>query len=433
MRTRHLPPIENIPDAELASAKSAIVEAFGEDWLESNDVAPHPIKRLWVREDALVGIELISLGKAIEHSKTIDQKWFSKRIQDIKRDGKTSHGYVFEIMSISMMTMGGMNVTPARDSTPGIDAIIHYDDGFEIFASMKNHNMSDQERFFRQRCHIARAKSEAHLRTIGIAATITLDIKEVLTKPEWEEVEKAIESYGAISLTDNVVSVAQGKATICIYPLDAHKGFEKFSPHHFSDSFLAISAQYKNEQVNFRSNVLKGAKNLAKHRSFSDESANAILLKIHATADIDELKDYGIELLKNDTSLRSVSAIILYQTQVVRHKGMPVVSHHTQVALRDDAALHGHAIHISPMFGITSDGRPKNLLTSATHPPFDLNERYVFQAGDHYYLAKETPNGIKAKAAYFGPGLHAHAVIVDGDTIVLLKGKFPKDEQLTVI
>ncbi|GGA29098.1 hypothetical protein GCM10010981_17430 [Dyella nitratireducens] len=49
------------------------------------------------------------------------------------------------------------------------------------------------------------------------------------------------------------------------------------------------------------------------------------------------------------------------------------------------------------------------------------------------FLAEDTPDGKKANVAYFGPGMHAHGVIVDGDNIVLFKGKFPKEERLTVI
>jgi len=336
--------------------------------------------------------------------------------------------------TLSMIAMGGMKVKPSKDSTPGIDATIYFDDGFEINASIKNHDISAQERFFRERCHLARRKALDHLKKIGTSATVNIQNSEALIKEEWEKVEEAIESYRTISTTDNVIHTAKGKSTICIYPLDAHPGFNEFSPDHFSDSFLVISAQHRNEQLNFKSKVLSGAKNLAKHAAASVTSANVIILKVHASADVDGLTQYAKELLDTDSSLANISAVILYQTQYVRHSsGQPVVSHHIQTALSNDSALDGHAIYMSPMFGVTSERPPDNRLTSASHAPFDLKGMYVFQAGDHFYMAEDTPSGKKAKVAYLGPGMHVHSVIVEGNTITLFRAKFPKDENLTVL
>jgi hypothetical protein len=434
MREHHFSPIEGSNQQEVELAKKFIVDAFGADWLESKDNATHPIKRLWNRDDALISIEFVSLGKAIQDLQTIDKKWLDKRIQDIKRNAQTAHGYVFEIMAISMIAMGGMKVKPSKDSTPGIDATIYFDDGFEINASIKNHDISEQERFFRERCHLARRKALDHLKKIGTSATVNIQNSEALTKKEWEDVEEAIESYRIISATDSVTHTAKGKSTISIYPLDAHPGFNEFSSDHFSDSFLVISAQHRNEQLNFKSKVLSGAKNLAKHATASETSSNVIILKVHASADVDGLTQYAKELLDTDSSLANISAVILYQTQYVRHSsGQPVVSHHTQTALSNDSSLDGHAIYMSPMFGVTSERPPNNLLTSASHPTFDLKGRYVFQAGDHFYMVEDTPNGKKASIAYLGPGLHAHSVKIDGNRGILFRGKFPKDENLTVL
>ncbi len=143
MKAHHFPPIEGLPQEETSSALSAIANIFGVEWLESKTNTNHPIKRLWNRDDTLAAIELISLGKAIKDLEDIDKKWLDKRIDDIKRDHQTYRGYMFEIMSISMMAMGQMKVKPSRDSTPGIDAIIDFEDGFEVAASIKNHDISD--------------------------------------------------------------------------------------------------------------------------------------------------------------------------------------------------------------------------------------------------------------------------------------------------
>jgi len=116
MREHHFSPVDGSTQQEVELAKKFIVDAFGEDWLESKDNATHPIKRLWNRDDALISIEFVSLGKAIQDLQTIDKKWLDKRIQDIKRNAQTAHGYVFEIMALCAGLM--VSDTSMRDDFP---------------------------------------------------------------------------------------------------------------------------------------------------------------------------------------------------------------------------------------------------------------------------------------------------------------------------
>jgi len=433
MKVHHFPPVEGITEEQKEEFLLAIATTFDSTWLESKSNAEHPLKKLWNREDFLAGLELMCLGDAILKVEKIDKIWLTERVNDIKVSNQNYHGYMFELMCISMLATGGMKVRPSSGNAPGVDAIINFDDGFEVFASIKNHDLSENERFFRERSRSARKKAIDHLRQLGKPAVTVIDAHEYLTKSEWDKVEKTIEKFRSISFHDNLIEAVKGKAWVNIFPLTPFDGYNEFASQYFSDTFLSVSAKHKNEQHNFESKVSKASDNLRKHRSSLENCANVIIMKVHASADINELAKYATELLNNEESLANISGIIFYQTQVVKHGEQTAIAHHTQTALPNGSSLGKHPLNISPLFGVISNAQPRNILTSSNHETIDLSTRYTYQAGDHYYIAKMVNGEMRGNVGYLGPGMHAHAVFEINGVPGIFQGKLPKEETLVVM
>ncbi|WP_288408098.1 hypothetical protein [uncultured Herbaspirillum sp.] len=209
-----------IPHDASAKALASLEEAFGTDWL-SNEGGQHKLQRLWQRTDSLSTIELVSLGDAILLLNAIDSVWMAKRISDIKSSAIVSHGHLFEILSIGMLARGGMQVRPTRGNAPGVDAVVSFPDGYEVRFSMKNHDISDHEHFFRSRCFKTRTAAQSALKNISNSAQILIETKECLTEPDWLRVDAFIAKIQAISAQPLKAEIINKKVGFSISKLPA--------------------------------------------------------------------------------------------------------------------------------------------------------------------------------------------------------------------
>jgi hypothetical protein len=135
----------NLPTDELTCALQNICSAFGEGWLRGKEA--HPIRHLWVRDDAVATSELFWLGDSIGKLKEISSKWAQWHIGRIKRGDKNERlGSIFEILALGMFCQPGQTVKPASHSSRGYDADITLSDEVALCLSIKSIGASDYQR-----------------------------------------------------------------------------------------------------------------------------------------------------------------------------------------------------------------------------------------------------------------------------------------------
>jgi hypothetical protein len=422
----------DIPSEKSKHYLNTVEQSFGLDWLAASNGA-HKLQRLWQRSDSLATIELITLGDAIALVKTIDSVWMTDRIVDIKMSSATSHGHLFEVLGIAMLARAGMQVRPTRGNHPGVDALVSFADGFEVRLSMKNHDISDHERFFRERSLKTRMSMQKSLRGKCSSAQVLVEALECLTEPDWARVENFINGIPAVTSQQYKREVIPKKVAVRISTLAPQAGMQALAATHFSDTFLAISPHHKNEQKNFLDKVYKATANLRKHAMRSEHTANAVFMRLHPTASLNDIETYAREMLNDNESDPGVDAILLYQPSVIRRDGQSSVSHHLRFIASSRYLIAGHHFKLAALIGLVSSESSRNELHSSNGSKLVLEGKYVYQSGEHYYLAQETADGFSANLTTIAPGILAHAVFTQPPPGCVIKGRFPPDEELAIL
>ncbi|MFM0224139.1 hypothetical protein [Paraburkholderia dipogonis] len=422
----------DIPPEVSTRSLTTVERSFGLDWLAASNGA-HKLQRLWQRLDFLATIELITLGDAIALVKEIDSAWIVDRIKDIKVSSATSHGHLFEILGIAMLARAGMRVRPTRGNLPGVDALVSFADGFEVRLSMKNHDISDHERFFRERSRKTRASIQKSLRAKSSSAQVVIETFECLTEPDWAKVENFISAVPAITAQPYTREAIPKKVAVGISKLAQEMGTPPLAATHFSDTFIAISPHHKNEQKNFIDKVYKATTNLRKHATRSERTANVVFMKLHPTATLNDIETYARELLNDAESDPGVDAMLLYQSSFIRRADQSSVTHHLRFITSPRYFPAEHQFNLAALIGLVSTESSHNKLHSSNGAKLLLEGKYVYQTGDHYYLAQVTADGFSAKLTADAPGILAHAVFTQPPPGSVIKGRFPPDEELAIL
>lgn len=422
----------DIPAEQSTHSLTMVEESFGLDWLAASN-GTHKLQRLWQRSDSLATIELITLGDAIALVKAIDSAWVTDRITDIKTSNATSHGHLFEVLGIAMLARAGMQVRPTRGNLPGVDALVSFADGFEVRLSMKNHDISDHERFFRERSLKTRMSVQKSLREKGSSAQVLIDALECLTEPDWARVENFISAIPTVTSQPYKGEAIPKKVAVGISTLAPQAGAQALAATHFSDTFIAISPHHKNEQKNFLDKVYKATVNLRKHATRSEHTANAVFMRLHPTASLNDIETYARELLNDNESDPGVDAVLLYQPSVTRRDGQSFVTHHFRFITSSRYLTPGHQFNLAALIGLVSSESSHNELHSSNGSKLVLDGKYMYQSGDHYYLAQETADGFSANLAAIAPGILTHAVFTQPPPGCVIKGRFPPDEELAIL
>lgn len=422
----------DIPPEQSTRSLSTVEQSFGLDWLAASN-GTHKLQRLWQRSDSLATIELITLGDAIALVKAIDPVWMTDRIKDIKTSNATSHGHLFEVLGIAMLARTGMQVRPTRGNLPGVDALVSFADGFEVRLSMKNHDISDHERFFRERSLKTRMAVQESLQRKSSSAQVLIESLEFLTEPDWVTVEKFISTVPAITSRPYKGEAIPKKVAIGISTLAPQAGAQALAATHFSDTFIAISPHHKNEQKNFLDKVYKATANLRKHATRSEHTSNVVFMRLHPTASLNDIETYARELLSDNEADPGVDAIFLYQPSVTRRDDLSSVTHHIRFVSSSRYLTAGHQFKLAALIGLVSSESSYNELRSSNGSKLVLGGKYMYQSGDHYYLAQATADGFSANLTAIAPGILVHAVFTQPPPGFVIKGRFPPDEELTIL
>lgn len=424
--------LQGIDSETIQGALQAIQGSFGLDWLSTTNQR-HKVQRLWRRDDGLATGELVTLGDSIKVVNAIDSKWTKERIRDIKNNAQNAHGYVFEIVVIAMLARAGMNVRPTKKNQAGIDAIVTYEDGFEVRLSFKSFDVSAHEQFFLTESKATRKYvKQAFLSKITAVMTV-LQINEYLGKPEWEKVRKYIAKNPPVTSSVSFQEIISGKAVISFNHLAPGDGYGPFSSSHLSDTFLAISSHHKNEQAGFESKVNKAAANMTNYADAADNTANVVLVRLPPSAPLTAIQALCDKIIQQPHNKSKLDAIVLYQPSATRNPAGTSITHYLRVVGAKQFMQGGHAMPFCATMGIITNTKPRKELHCSNGNKFDIDDKYVYQAGDHFNVMRQTDQGMQGNLSSFAPGITMHTVVPLGSKSIELTGKFPLSEDLVIL
>ncbi|MHB1954143.1 MAG: hypothetical protein ACYCOU_10380 [Sulfobacillus sp.] len=373
------------------------------------------------------------MGDSIKVVNAIDSKWTKERIRDIKNNVENAHGYVFEVVVIAMLARAGMNVRPTKKNQAGIDAIITYEDGFEVRLSFKSFDVSAHEQFFLTESKATR-KYVIQAFSSKIPAVMTvLTIGQYLGKPEWEKVRKYIAKNPRITSGVSFQEIIPGRATISFSHLAPHDGCGPFSSSHLSDTFLAISSHHKNEQVGFEDKVKKAAANMTNYADAADNSANVVLVRLPPSAPLTAIRALCGKIIEQPHNKSKLDAIVLYQLSATRNSAGTSITHYLHVVGGKQFIQGGHGMRFCATMGIIANTKPRKELHSSNGKIFDIDDKYVYQAGDHFNVMRQTDQGMHGNLSSFASGIKMHAVMPLGSRSLEVTGKFPPSEDLVIL
>ncbi len=423
--------IPAIDDREVHDAMDFVERAFGLAWL-ADITGTHKLQKLWRRSDSLANIELMCLGDSLRILEALDAKWVQQRVTSIQQDDATCHGPLFEVLGLATLVRGGMSVRPLRGNTPGIDGIVSFPDGFEVRLSLRNHDVSSHESYFREQSRHIRAVSRRAFGSKTRAYQLIIESLQALSPSEWKILKRALEQHSSITRQPSRVDVIPGKVGYAVNIVDPFPGFRTFSAEHLSDTFICVSAQHRNEQKGFRDKVHAAAANMRRNASRTGSSANLILMRLHPSASLNEIEAEATAILNEDED-PGVDAILLYQSSVTREGDQSTVTHHMRFvgSARWDGARR--PLSFVTLIGMASTAQSRQELRFSDGRIMDLERKYLYQAGDHYYQAHAIEGGWTGKPAAIAAGIMAHVVFSEPAPGMTITGRFPPDEELIIL
>ena len=360
----------------------AIADEFGVRWLEAGGETP--VQQLWRRRDWLATCELLTLGDAIEHLRTIDPAWTRRQVAEMKSDDSgTRSGAAFEILGLNLFR-GAHAIEPASPNNPGYDGRIRFRDGSSLILSIKNHGISSGELYFRDRAASVRDAFVDALRRRRMNGVQQRIIATAHPSPaDWTRLEVRMDDILGATVGPNETAPWSG----LLLPIDGR--FQPLSADHISYGIVLAAPYHPNEQKNFHSNIERGIANLVKHHTQVDvDVCRGLLLRISETAQPLDCAAWAHQYF-DDYPATPLELILLYQVAVA-----------TDVANNESFIAHYFLPVLGPNFAAWRAGKPERqfaiqtligkiinnpsrlvLTQGASGPQFALNGHYVFQNG----------------------------------------------------
>jgi hypothetical protein len=253
-----------------------------------------------------------------------------------------------------------------------------------------------------------------------------------LSPSDWKDLERALEQHTSITRQPSRVDVIPGKVGYAVNVMAPFPGFHAFSAAHLSDTFICVSAQHRNEQKGFRDKVYAAAANMRRNAPRTESSSNMILMRLHPSASLNEIEADATAILTDDDD-PGVDAILLYQSSVTREGDQSTVTHHMRFlgSARWDAARR--PLSFMTLIGMASTAGSRQELRSSSGGTMDMQGKYLYQAGDHYYQANPIEGGWTGKPAAIAAGILAHMVFSEPPPGLIISGRFPPDEELIIL
>jgi hypothetical protein len=417
-----------LPRAEADVMYAAFERVFGRKWLESGP-ATHRVVETWRRDDFLAGLEVAAVGSAVLDVERVDAAWVEQIAQQIRgARGGGEHGFIFELMACGMFAAGGMDVRPAPQAAPGVDAQLVFPDGYTLRLSFKNFDMSLHERTFRERSVQVRRKFRA-LVPAGRPLRLSVEGQVPLSAADFDAVEAALPHMRH----NKIAHIRPGRVAAHIRPLHAEAGELSFAADRVSDQCIIISPEHANEQKGFQTKLRDACRNMAEHCPKTEGVGNFLLVRLSPTANTALMAERATQMVLERTP--EVDAVLLYQPALIRmEEGQSVVVHHWRIVYSPNFDGRGHPIHMRPLLGVFSDQRSEIQLTRPDGQPLTLDGKYVFQAADFYRVMRQDQRG-EWEGAVSTPagGVRTHLVVEMADGSFDLNGLFPEHDNLRLL
>lgn len=426
----------HLDQGDLAKSEKplALVEdLFGEEWLSTN--GGHRLQKLWIRKDMLSSTELFALGRAIEILTPDHSLWLRRVAKDIIRQPKNAHGYLAEIIVCASLSAPDGIVLPASKGNKGFDLTLTMPSQFKYQVSIKNHDLSEHERVFREKCTALKTAFQKKMNELRIHGALRIASDQFIepasldTLVAW--VSKKMEAPGSYE--------CQG-GTVRVFFSELQSTEERpLAGSFFSSDLMVISGFHRNELANQKSRILKAAENLKKHVSPSSNSCRFVWMRVHSSADVGLISGVVKELLAQEVSGDiGFDGFIIAQPSIVRDNGSSRVNtvfsiiEGPHVGLQASRKL-GEKISIEVLVGSLSS-EPSRVLLQVDGRNIELSpHQYIYQDSDFYVLSKMENGAATGDISSPASGVRNHSVIdIDGQEIGLTGRLTPRAEELLV-
>lgn len=423
-QTAHL---SHLATSEIDECIVAVEGAFDAAWLAAS--GDHQIQKLWKRQDAGATNELVNLGYVLqeaEKKKPGLAAAFASKIK--KQDMNNQRGLLFELLVIGGMAAPHGKVEPTAANQPGYDLRIKYDDGAELFLSLKSWGSSQHERIFRQKA----SNLEQYVRGLALRSKCySVNVRVVAAG--WPD-EKAWGTLRA-AITDNLKkqplvrsSFAVGSDwSLVIGPVWSPNG--PVSVNNISHEVFVLSPYHRNEIANF-TDKLKGAiANAEKHATMRADRMHGIVIRVPGNLSWLDAHEVASDYLsRNQSGL--VGMIVLVQAAVVNDDDGRS-SHYLYVKTHVSASYSSwstakRAFNLNLKLSTTGSEASRSVLKMDGGHQVDLNNMYNYHSGD-IFVRFDGSEGIVSRLA---PGLRQHAVINMGEKELVVSGRFPENDDL---
>lgn len=423
---------------------------YTELWLSENK--SHPLQKLWARNDELASHELYTLGTSIDQMIKIDYKWTIDQIKLSKSfDRKNSQGAIFELIGLALMHSKKHPVVPSKSNQPGYDGKLIIGGTKQMRVSIKNYGMSESQKMFETKAKQLEGDVVRLLKKFAFPpALIFVDFPFYYPqKSDWQllidRLEATFDEHKFSA--DGFLGIAMGTKGVCylqIKPL-IDTG-QEFHENYQSYTLIVGSVYHPNENKNLYSKIEDACANLVKHSIKEDgDILNSLLLHLPTNASVENCEKWAQEYFELYPH-KQISAIFFLQPAVVRDEktGNSFIQYSCRMHVREERfdkwKPNGFNFIFSLPVGSVSSESAKNTIIAeypdGTIQKLTVDERYIYQTGQHYMKMQSDGNGGYTGNMYQpGSGVFVNSVIQfpGQPESVAITGRFQPSDDLLIL
>ena len=409
-------------DESVAQAAFAMVErTFTKQWLEKG--LTNRIQETWARNDFLAALELYALGDSIQTLHALNPKKLSELVRIIRKGGSESHGFLYEIHALAMLASSGCPVEPTFKAEPGFDARLTHPSGTQIRWSFKNHDITDAERTFRRFGADLYGRFRQRCRP-GALERLIVHAERHLKPADFAEIGRALDGVWS-----GEAVIAAGDVVVSWRRLGAPPDQAPYAADRLSTQLTVVCKHPELEQVRFRQKLSHAVENMQKHCPPADGQANAILMRLHASADVLLMLQDARSVVDDPAS--GVDAVFFHQPSVVRTAGTIELLHYMTGTISPRYPQSVGLTFQMPVGKFST--MPSGLGFSRDGVFTPLEGSYQYQAGDVVREATASPTGFEAHTGSPAAGIRQSVIFpIQGQRLELLGRFAPSDELLLI-
>ncbi len=397
----------------ILDAIQAVEDLFSEEWLKRKE--SHRLQLLWNRKDYLSTNELFSFGKAINRLKKHNSTWLESTANEIKKNIHTSHGLITEIIIAGSLSTEKGVVRPCPKSYPIYDYTIDFDSGYKYKVSVKNFDISDHEKLFKQRCDLIRQTFKNYVKHHKKSGSLYIVCSNgILTKEITDQI-----CFFIVFEMDGYQQYFLNKLGVIIN-FQKIAFFDKYRLQHSSDIVMILGNQHYNEQRNIESKIKLANNSLLKDPT-DNSSIKKLIIRLGETTNIKKIKKY-VEHIARDYENCGFDICILIQPTVCSN----LENNSTQIINsmffipREYALLSDNLPEklentglVTMDLGVGSvsfEEAPLKLMNGDIPTDLDLSNFYVYQQGDVYLKMQKEGDVYSGEFIQSFPGVKSHLI-----------------------